>query len=58
MEGGGAYGGQKAGANIDIMLFAQRPLVVLRIVTLVSVDCGGGMGEGGGIIRAKWTFFS
>lgn len=46
MEGGGAYGGQKAGANIDIMQFAQRPLVVLRIVTAVRITSVGSFDGG------------
>lgn len=33
----GAYGGGKAGASFDPMLFIQRPTVVLRGVCWVSV---------------------
>jgi hypothetical protein len=36
MDGGGAYGGGKAGAPFDPIQFVQRPQVVLRAVCLVS----------------------
>lgn len=36
MDGGGAYGGGKAGAPIDPIQFVQRPQVILRALCLVS----------------------
>lgn len=36
MDGGGAYGGGKAGASFDPIQFVQRPQVILRAVCLVS----------------------
>lgn len=37
MDGGGAYGGGKAGAPFDPIAFAQRPQVILKAVCLVSL---------------------
>lgn len=37
MDGGGAYGGGKAGAPFDPIAFVQRPLVILRALCLVSL---------------------
>jgi hypothetical protein len=36
MDGGGAYGGGKAGAPFDPIQFVQRPQVILRAACLVS----------------------
>jgi hypothetical protein len=36
MDGGGAYGGGKAGVPFDPIQFVQRPQVFLRAVCLVS----------------------
>ena len=35
-NGGGAYGGQMAGGKFNMMAFAQRALVFMRIVNLVG----------------------
>lgn len=37
MDGGGAYGGGKAGAPFDPITFVQRPHVILKAVCLVSL---------------------
>lgn len=36
MDGGGVYGGAKAGAAFDPFAFFQRPQVVLKSLCLVS----------------------
>lgn len=36
MDGGGAYGGGKAGAPFNPIVFIQRPQVILRALCLVS----------------------
>jgi hypothetical protein len=36
MDGGGAYGGGKAGSPFDPIQFVQRPQVILRAACLVS----------------------
>lgn len=36
MEGGGAFGGAKAGAPFDPVAFAKKPPVILRALSLVS----------------------
>jgi hypothetical protein len=43
MDGGGAYGGGKAGAPFDPIQFAQRPQVILRAVCLVSYISNTGL---------------
>lgn len=53
MEGVGAYGGGKAGGTFDPVSFAQRPQVILRAVSWVSVGpraVGIGDGRAAGVI--------
>lgn len=41
MEGVGAYGGGKSGGAFDIIAFAKRPQVVLRLACWVSNNLSG-----------------
>lgn len=38
MNAGGAYGGGKAGGSFDPITFIQRPQVLLRALSWVSLD--------------------